>query len=256
MDPSTVDQDELDKFSALAREWWNPLGKFRPLHVFNPVRLAFIKQEVCDHFGRDPLSAKAFSDLSCLDVGCGGGLLSEPMARLGAEVVGADPAAANIAVANLHANESNLNIDYRCTSVEELAANGETFDIVLNMEVIEHVANPKHFFRTCADLIHPNGMMIIATLNRTLKSYAFAIIGAEYVLHWLPRGTHDWNKFITLDEMRAMGADATLSLARETGVVYNPLKRSWSLSSDMHVNYMMVFNRPQIDLAPVKHVQA
>ncbi len=252
MNDTTIDPRELDKFSAMAREWWDPDGKFKPLHRFNPVRLAFIKEQVCQHFSRPSASASAFVDLRLLDIGCGGGLLAEPMARLGAQVVGVDPVAGNIAVAQLHAAGSALEIDYRCARAEDLAAVGERFDVILNMEVIEHVADARLYFKTCARLLAPGGIMIVSTLNRTIKSYALAIVGAEVLLRWLPRGTHDWNRFITLEEMRDMGAESSLMLKRETGVTFNPIKNAWGLSSDADVNYMMVFTAPRQERDPSK----
>lgn len=242
---SSIDPEEIARFSAMAAEWWDPNGKFRPLHKFNPTRLAYIRAETCRHFGIDSKTPRPFEHLRFLDIGCGGGLLSEPMARLGASLVSADASERNIATASVHAAEQGLEIDYRCTTAEELAAAGETFDVILNMEVIEHVADPMRFLKDCASMLRPGGLMFIATLNRTLKAHAFAIIGAEYVLGWLPRGTHDWKKFITTDEMKKGIADAGLSLKELRGVSYNPLTGNWSLSSDTDVNYMALAEKPR-----------
>jgi len=235
---STIDADEIAKFTAMAAEWWDPAGKFKPLHKFNPTRLAYIRENVCRRFARDPGSETPFDGLTLLDIGCGGGLLSEPMTRLGAKVTGADASEANIKTAALHAKQSGLAIDYRATTAEALCAEGAKFDIILNMEVIEHVAAPPAFMQHCAALINPGGIMFLATLNRTLKSFALAIVGAEYVLGWLPRGTHDWHKFITPDELDQMAEAAGLAITTSTGVSYNPLLDRWNRSGDMAVNYM------------------
>ena len=237
---TTIDADELAKFTAMAEDWWNPNGKFKPLHKFNPTRLAYIRDKLCAHFDRDTHAAQPLAGLRLLDIGCGGGLLSEPMARLGADVVGADAAEANIKTAALHAEQQGLTIDYRAVTAEELVAQGETFDAILNMEVIEHVANPQAFMTACGQLMRPNAIMFLATLNRTLKAYALAIIGAEYVLRWLPRGTHEWDKFITPKELDQMAASAGLELFTSTGVSFNPLSDKWRQSGDMSVNYMGV----------------
>ena len=236
----TIDPDEVAKFIAMADDWWNPNGKFKPLHKFNPTRLAYIRDRLCKQFDRNPHDEKPLAGLRLLDIGCGGGLLSEPMARLGAEVLGADAAEANIKTASLHAEAQGLDIDYRAITAEELCRAGEKFDVVLNMEVIEHVADPDAFIKACADMLKPEGVMFLATLNRSLKSFALAIVGAEYVLRWLPRGTHDWHKFITPAELEAMTARAGLDTVTSTGVSFNPLTDKWSLSGDMGVNYMAV----------------
>lgn len=241
---SSIDPGEVARFSAMAAEWWDPKGKFRPLHKFNPTRLTYIREQAARHFGLDPKSVRPFEGLRFLDIGCGGGLLSEPMARLGAAMVSADASAENIKTASVHANEEGLDIDYRCTTAEDLAAAGETFDVILNMEVIEHVADPMRFLADCAGMLKPGGLMFIATLNRTLKAHALAIVGAEYVLGWLPRGTHDWKKFITTREMELGIADAGLTLKELRGVSYNPLTDKWSLSGDTDVNYMALAARP------------
>lgn len=242
---SSIDPDEIARFSALAAEWWNPAGKFRSLHKFNPARLAYIRDRVVTHFGRNPKAARPFEGLRFLDIGCGGGLLSEPMARLGAAMVSADASERNIKTAAVHAAEQGLDIDYRCTTAEALAEAGERFDIILNMEVIEHVADPMRFLEDCAGMLQPGGLMFVATLNRTLKAHALAIIGAEYILGWVPRGTHDWKKFITVNEMEAGIAGAGLKLKELAGVTYNPLTDTWSLSRDTDVNYMALAERPR-----------
>jgi 2-polyprenyl-6-hydroxyphenyl methylase/3-demethylubiquinone-9 3-methyltransferase len=241
---STIDDAEIARFSALAAEWWNPHGKFAVLHKFNPVRLRYIRDNAIRHFQRDPSAVTPFRDLRLLDIGCGGGLLSEPMARLGFEVLGADASEKNIRTASTHAGEQGLPIDYRATSAEQLAAAGERFDVILNMEVIEHVADIDLFLASCATMLKPGGIMFVATLNRTLKSWALAIVGAEYVLGWLPRGTHDWNRFLKPMELDAALGRAGLNGRFETGVVFNPLLNEWSPSSDTDVNYMLVAEKP------------
>tara|TARA_R110000824_G_scaffold118960_1_gene271367 strand:+ start:17061 stop:17825 length:765 start_codon:yes stop_codon:yes gene_type:complete len=244
---NTVDPEEVARFSAMAAEWWDPAGKFRPLHKFNPVRLAYIKSKVADRFERDAQGMTPFKGLRFLDIGCGGGLLSEPMCRLGADMVSADASPENIATASVHAAEQGLTIDYRATTAEALAEAGETFDVILNMEVIEHVADRDGFLACCAKMLKPGGIMFVATLNRSAKAFGLAIVGAEYILGWLPRGTHDWSKFITPDEMRASLKATGMALLEESGVSYNPLMDKWSLSRDMGVNYMMLAERPETD---------
>lgn len=241
----TVDDAEVARFSAIAAEWWNPAGKFRPLHKFNPVRLSYIKRTVCDRFERDPKAADSFKGLRFLDIGCGGGLLSEPMARLGAEVVGADPSETNIEVARLHMKTSDLEIDYRAETAEQLAAAGETFDVVLNMEVVEHVADVPLFLTETARMVRPGGLMFVATINRTLKAYALAIVGAEYVLRWLPRGTHSFDKLVRPDEIEGPLNEAGMDVVDRSGVSYSPLTDSWVPSTDMDVNYMLLAERRQ-----------
>jgi len=240
---STVDEAEVTRFSALAAQWWDPRGKMAVLHKFNPVRLGFIKEAACRHFGRDDKRLDALAGLRVLDIGCGGGILSEPLARLGAAVVGADPSQANIAAARLHAADAGVNVDYRATTAEALADEGERFDLVLAMEVIEHVADLDLFIRRCTEMAQPGGLMITATLNRTLKSFALAIVGAEYVLRWLPRGTHQWEKFVTPEELEAALERHGLAVVDETGVIYDLLADRWRLSTDMDVNYMVVAER-------------
>jgi len=236
---STVDAAEVAKFSRLSEEWWNPAGKMAPLHNINPLRLAYIRDAACRKFERNVKSLSCLSDLRILDIGCGGGLLCEPFARLGAEVIGVDPSAANIAAAKLHADKGHLSIDYRCTTVEEMDVR-ERFDIVLAMEVVEHVSDVGLFLSRCAAMLKPGGMMVVSTLNRNWKSFALAIVGAEYVLRWLPRGTHRWEKFITPDELAKYLLDNRLAVTEESGVVFSPFTGRWSLSSDMDVNYMVV----------------
>ena len=240
---STVDAAEVAQFSAYAAEWWDPRGKMAMLHRFNPVRLAFIKQVGGRHFGREERRLDALAGLRVLDIGCGGGILSEPLARLGAAVVGADPSQTNIEAAKLHASEAGVVVDYRATTAEVLADEGERFDLVLAMEVVEHVADLRLFIGRCAEMVKPGGLMITATLNRTLKSFALAIVGAEYVLRWLPRGTHQWEKFVTPNELEAALERHGLRVIDETGVIYNLLADRWQLSTDMDVNYMVVAER-------------
>jgi 2-polyprenyl-6-hydroxyphenyl methylase/3-demethylubiquinone-9 3-methyltransferase len=242
---STVDAAEVARFSALAAQWWNPRGQMGVLHRLNPVRLGFIKDAVCRRHRREARSLDALAGLRVLDIGCGGGLLSEPLARLGADVVGADPAAENIEAARLHAAAAGLAIDYRATTAEALADAGERFDVVLAMEVVEHVADVGLFVARCAEMTRPGGLMILATINRTLKSFALAIVGAEYVLRWLPRGTHRWDRLVTPNELQAALERHGLDLIDETGVVYDLLADRWQLSTDMDVNYMMVAERRQ-----------
>ena len=241
----TVDPSEVAKFEAMAAEWWDPNGKFKPLHMLNPCRLDYITRQIAGEFGRD-LSGKApFSGLRILDIGCGGGLLSEPMARLGAEVTGADAAEGNLPVARIHAEQSGLEITYQHTAAEALAAQGEQFDVVLNMEVIEHVADPQSYLTACRDLLKPGGLHICSTINRNPKSYAVAILGAEYVMRWLPKGTHEWNKFITPDELFTLLQGAGLNPVDRKGFVFNPILWSWSLSDrDLSVNYVTASLRP------------
>lgn len=237
---ATVDPAEVEKFAKMAAEWWDPFGKFKPLHKFNPVRLAWIRDAACAHFARDRRGKSPLAGLRLLDVGCGGGLVAEPMARLGARVVGVDAAAANIEVAKLHAREGGLSIDYRAATVEALVEKQETpFDIVLNLEAVEHVADIELFLRSSAALVRPGGLMIVATINRTLKAFALAKVGAEYVLGWLPKGTHDPRKFVKPDEIRNALAGAGLTVTATAGVAYNPLMDIWRVSEDADVNYMM-----------------
>ncbi|MCC5973795.1 MAG: bifunctional 2-polyprenyl-6-hydroxyphenol methylase/3-demethylubiquinol 3-O-methyltransferase UbiG [Rubellimicrobium sp.] len=236
---TSIDAHEIAKFEAMAAEWWDLDGKFKPLHMLNPCRLDYITTQIAAEFDRDMTAELPFIGLRILDIGCGGGLLCEPMARLGATVVGVDAAARNIPVARIHAEQSGLEIDYRVGTAEALVAEGEQFDIVLNMEVVEHVADPQAYLTACRQLLVPNGLHICSTLNRNAKSYLFAIIGAEHVMRWLPRGTHDWAKFITPDELFGMLTTAGLTPVDRKGMVFNPLTWSWLLSaSDLSVNYV------------------
>jgi 2-polyprenyl-6-hydroxyphenyl methylase / 3-demethylubiquinone-9 3-methyltransferase len=241
----TVDAAEVAKFEAMAAEWWDPAGKFRPLHMLNPCRLGYIVDQVTAEFGRDPREPRPFAGLRLLDIGCGGGLLSEPMARLGAEVVGVDAAAGNIPVAQLHARQSELAIDYRHGTAEALVAAGERFDVVLNMEVVEHVPDPAAYLAACRELTRPGGMMVCSTISRTPKAWLLAVVGAEHVLRWLPRGTHDWRRFITPDELFALLAGAGLQPVDRKGFVFDPLGWRWRLSDrDLDVNYVTTSLRP------------
>ncbi|THH34677.1 bifunctional 2-polyprenyl-6-hydroxyphenol methylase/3-demethylubiquinol 3-O-methyltransferase UbiG [Aliishimia ponticola] len=242
---STVDAGEVAKFEAMAAEWWDPNGKFKPLHMLNPCRLDYITTQIAAEFDRDLGAAAPFDGLRILDIGCGGGLLCEPMARLGATVVGADAAERNIPVAQVHAEQSGLNIDYRHTTAEDLAAAGEQFDIVLNMEVVEHVADPLTYLTACQQLLRPGGLHICSTINRNPKSFVVAIIGAEHVMRWLPKGTHEWNKFITPDELFDLLGKAGLTPVDRKGFVFNPVRWDWSLSDrDLSVNYVTAALKP------------
>ena len=236
---STVDAAEIAKFSKLSAEWWDPKGKMAPLHRINPLRLGYIRDAACRKFERNVRSLNCLGGLRVLDIGCGAGLLCEPLSRLGAQVIGVDPSVSNIAAAKLHADKGHLSIDYRCTTVEEIDPR-ERFDIVLAMEVVEHVVDVGVFLRRCASMLKPNGLMVVSTLNRNWKSFALAIVGAEYILRWLPRGTHQWDKFVTPDELAKYLLDNRLVITEQSGVVYSPLADKWSLSSDMDVNYMVV----------------
>jgi 2-polyprenyl-6-hydroxyphenyl methylase/3-demethylubiquinone-9 3-methyltransferase len=242
---STVDAAEVAKFEAMAAEWWDPNGKFRPLHMLNPCRLDYITRQIEAEFDRDLTGERPFAGLRLLDIGCGGGLLSEPMARLGADVVGADAAARNIPVARIHAEQSGLDIDYRHTTAEALAAAGERFDVVLNMEVVEHVPDPLAYLTACQQLLKPGGLMVCSTINRNVRSFAMAIVGAEYVMRWLPKGTHEWKKFITPDELYDLLRQAGLDPVDRKGFVFNPLTWSWAISGrDLSVNYVTSSLKP------------
>ena len=242
---STIDPAEVAKFEAMAAEWWDPNGKFKPLHMLNPCRLDYITSQIAAEFDRDLSTEQPFEGLRILDIGCGGGLLSEPMARLGATVVGADAAERNLPVARIHAQKSGLTIDYRHTTAEALAADGEQFDAVLNMEVVEHVADPLAYLTACQQLLRSGGIHLCSTINRNPKSFAMAIVGAEYVMRWLPKGTHEWNKFITPDELYALLDQAGLNPVDKKGFVFNPISWSWSLSDrDLSVNYVTASLKP------------
>jgi 2-polyprenyl-6-hydroxyphenyl methylase / 3-demethylubiquinone-9 3-methyltransferase len=236
----TLDADEVAHFAKLAGQWWDPHGPWETLHRFNPVRLGYIRDRAAAHFRRDPARLDSLAGLRILDIGCGGGVLSEPLARLGAGVVGVDPVENNIAAAKVHAAQAGLSIDYRAATAEALAEAGETFDIVLAMEVIEHVADFRLFVEVSAALVKPGGLMFVATLNRTMKSFALAIVGAEYILRWIPRGTHQWDKFITPDELELALEQRGLKVIDETGVIYNLFADRFQLSTDMDANYMVV----------------
>lgn len=237
----SIDADEVAKFSRIASEWWDPKGKFKPLHRFNPVRLKFLRETLVSHYGLDEKAVKPLEGLRLLDIGCGGGLVSEPMSRMGASVTGVDASEANIKTAMVHAEESGLTIDYRAGTIEALAEAGEPpFDVVLNLEIIEHVADPETFLKDCASLVKPGGIMVVATLNKTLKSLALAKIGAEYILRWLPPGTHDFSKFLAPDEISNWMTEAGLVCDDAVGVSFNPLMDRWSVSKDTDVNYMVV----------------
>jgi 2-polyprenyl-6-hydroxyphenyl methylase / 3-demethylubiquinone-9 3-methyltransferase len=240
----TVDQDEVARFSRLSAQWWDARGPMAALHKFNPVRLAYIRDRAAAHFGRDPGRLDSLAGLRMLDIGCGGGILAEPLARLGATVVGIDPSASNIAVAQHHAAQLRLAIDYRNATAEAVAAAGEQFDIVLAMEVVEHVTDLGLFVDTAAAMVKSGGLFFVATLNRTIKSFALAIVGAEYILGWLPRGTHQWDKFVTPNELEIAIEQSGVQLIAETGVVYDLFADRWQLSSDMDVNYMVVAEKP------------
>ena len=242
---STIDPGEVAKFEAMAAEWWDPTGKFKPLHMLQPCRLDYITAQIAADFDRDLAGPAPLAGLRLLDIGCGGGLLCEPMARLGAEVVGADAAARNIPVAEVHAAQSGLAIDYRHTTAEALAAEGEAFDVVLNMEVIEHVADPAAYLAACRALLQPGGLMITSTLNRNAKSFVMGIVGAEYVMRWLPRGTHEWRKFITPDELFALLREAGFDPVDRKGFVFNPLQWDFSISErDLSMNYVTAARTP------------
>jgi 2-polyprenyl-6-hydroxyphenyl methylase/3-demethylubiquinone-9 3-methyltransferase len=236
---TTVDPAEVAKFSKLSDDWWDPNGRMAPLHKINPLRLGYIRDAACRKFARQAKSLNCLAGLRILDIGCGAGLLCEPLTRLGAQLIGVDPSASNIEAARLHAGKGQLSIDYRCSTVEQMDGR-ERFDIVLAMEVVEHVSDVGMFLDRCAAILKPGGMMVISTLNRNWKSFALAIVGAEYVLRWLPRGTHQWDKFVTPDELARDLAKNKLAITDQAGVVYNPLADRWSLSSDMDVNYMVV----------------
>jgi 2-polyprenyl-6-hydroxyphenyl methylase/3-demethylubiquinone-9 3-methyltransferase len=241
---ATLDSEEVQRFSLLASEWWDPHGKFRPLHQIGPPRLSFIRDEAVAHFGRDPKALRPLSGLSALDIGCGGGLVSEPLARMGARVTAIDPSERNIAVAKGHAELQGLPIEYRVKRVEDLVSEGKTFDIVACLEVVEHVPDPGKFIAECASLVRPGGLAVFSTINRTFKAWALAIVGAEYILGWLPRGTHQWDRFISPGDLARFAEAAGLEAPHFKGLVYHPLRDAWSLSSDTDVNYLMSVKKP------------
>jgi 2-polyprenyl-6-hydroxyphenyl methylase/3-demethylubiquinone-9 3-methyltransferase len=241
---ATLDAEEVRRFSRIAAEWWDPLGKFRPLHQIGPPRLSFIRNAAIAHFDRDTTGLRPLAGLTALDIGCGGGLVSEPLSRMGAKVTGIDPSERNIAIAKGHAEPQGIAIDYRAVRVEDLVAAGETFDIVACLEVVEHVPDVGKFITECASLVRPGGLAIFSTLNRTFKSWALAILGAEYVLGWLPRGTHQWDRFVTPEEMTAYASSAGLTGQRFEGIVYKPFQDQWSLAPDTDVNYLVSMSKP------------
>jgi 2-polyprenyl-6-hydroxyphenyl methylase/3-demethylubiquinone-9 3-methyltransferase len=241
---SSIDPDEIARFDRLASTWWDERGPMRALHAMNPARLSWIRDEAVAHFRRDPGETRILEGLTALDIGCGGGLLSEPLARLGAKVTGIDPAAENIGVATRHAEDCGLAIDYRASTVEALAASGASFDLVFAMEVVEHVADIASFMASCARLLRPGGLMLMSTLNRTLRSFALAIVGAEYVLRWLPRGTHSFDKFVTPEELAEAMREVGLRPLRAKGLFFDPLRFEWRLSRDTAVNYVLAAKKP------------
>ena len=241
MKSSTINKKEIDKFSKIAEDWWNPEGKFKPLHQFNPERIKYIRENTVKHF-KLTNKDKPFKNLNILDIGCGGGLLSEPMSRLGGNVTGIDASEKNIISAKIHAKENNLDISYFCNSPENFKSN-KKFDLVLNMEIVEHVEDVNFFIKKSSELLKKNGLMFVATLNRTLKSYIFAIIGAEYILRWLPIGTHEWNKFLTPEELTNFGQKNSLLVEKIDGMIFNPLSNRWSVSKDCAVNYIIKFKK-------------
>ena len=243
---TTIDQVEVDRFSAMAAEWWDPTGKFKPLHKINPVRLAYIRDNAASHFDRNRSGHQPLKGLRVLDIGCGGGLLSEPIARMGADVLGADASEKNIKIAATHAAQTGVSVDYRAVTAEELAAAGETFDIVLNMEVVEHVSDVPFFLGTCASMVRPGGLMLVSTINRTMKAAALAIGACEYVLGWLPRGTHQYEKLVRPEEIRSPLEAAGMSILETKGVFFNPFINRWNLSNDTDVNYMMLAERKPV----------
>lgn len=241
----TVDSAEIGNFEAMAADWWDPNGRLRPLHDLNPIRLSYLKREICRRFGREEADTRALEGLSILDIGCGGGLLTIPLARLGAAMVGADAGAANIEAARVQAEKVGVAVDWRATTAEAIAETGETFDVVIAMEIVEHVADLPLFLREIAKLVRPGGLLFLATMNRTLKSFALAIVGAEYVLRWLPPGTHTWSKFVTPKELERAVEATGLEVLDACGMVFDPLRGSWSLrNGDLDVNYLMLAERP------------
>lgn len=245
LNADNLDSREVERFAAISSKWWDKEGEFRPLHQIGAARLSFIREAVSDHFGIDPRKIRALDGLKVLDVGCGGGLISEPMARLGGAVTGIDPGEENLAVASAHAAGQGLAVDYRAARVEDLAAAGETFDVTVCLEVIEHVPDPQTFIRSCAETVRPGGLLIISTINRTLKAYGLAIVAAEHLLRWLPRGTHQWERFVTAEELKAALEACGLERPRTAGLVYDPLRDRWSVGSDIDVNYIAAAAKPE-----------
>jgi len=238
---TSVNKKEIEKFSKMAEEWWDPNGKFKPLHKFNPIRIRYIKDNIINHFNLNDKS-KPLNKINILDIGCGGGLLSEPMSRLGANVVGIDASEKNIKIAKMHAKKNNLKIEYKNTSPENLKTN-KKFDVILNMEIVEHVEDVNFFIKSCSKLLKKNGIMFVATLNKSLISYIFGIIGAEYIMRWLPIGTHEWEKFVNPDDLIAISKKNNLAVQKLDGMKYNLIKDQWTLSNDKSVNYISIFNK-------------
>ena len=236
---TSVNKKEIDKFSKMADEWWDPEGKFKPLHKFNPTRIKYLKENIIDNFKLKNKS-KPLSGIKILDIGCGGGLLSEPMSRMGANVTGIDASDKNIKIAKIHSKKNKLKINYLCSSPEKLKI-GRKFDVILNMEIVEHVADIDFFLKSCSKLLKKNGLMFVATINKTLKSYVFAIVGAEYVLRWLPIGTHEWEKFVKPEDLKKILMKYDLSLSKLEGMNFNIIKDEWSISRDLSVNYIAKF---------------
>tara|TARA_B100000029_G_scaffold499443_1_gene569876 strand:+ start:493 stop:1218 length:726 start_codon:yes stop_codon:yes gene_type:complete len=237
---TTIDKTEIEKFSKLAKDWHNPNGKFKPLHLFNPTRIELVKEKLISHFKINVKSKKPLKDLKILDIGCGGGLLCEPLNRLGANITGIDASKKNIEAAKLHSKEMNLNINYICCSPENLNSKNK-FDVILNMEIVEHVSDVNLFIKSCSKLIKKNGVMFVATINKNLKSYLFAILGAEYILRWLPIGTHDWDKFLTPNDLKIITSRNNFVMNETIGMKYNLFSQKWSTSNDSSVNYVSVF---------------
>ena len=244
---NTLDEREVARFRALAAKWWDPEGEFAPLHAIGPERLRFLREQLLRHFGRDGNAARPLAGLRIADIGCGGGLVSEPLAGLGAAMTGIDPAEENVAAARAHAAEGGLEIDYRAVRVEDLAAEGAQFDAVIALEVVEHVPDVQAFVGVCASVVRPGGMMLLSTINRTARAFALAIVGAEYVLRWLPRGTHQWDRFVTPEELSRALAASSLRTVETRGLTFNPLPREWRLSDDTGVNYFMTAAKPVAD---------
>lgn len=244
MTATTIDEAEVARFNAMADEWWDATGKFAPLHKFNPVRLGYIREKVLGHFGIDGNKDRPFEGLSFVDIGCGGGLLCEPMTRLGARVTGIDPGERNVGIARTHAERMGLDINYRAVSAEDLAEAGEQFDVVLNMEVVEHVADLSLYLEAASRLVKPGGLMFVATINRTARAWALAIVGAEYVLRWLPKGTHSYDKLVTPEELVSNLKRNGLDILDRCGVSYAPLADTWRRSDDMGINYMVLAGKP------------
>ena len=236
---TTVNKKEIEKFSRMAEEWWDVEGKFKPLHKFNPIRIKYIKESVIENFKLKNNEKLPLNGINLLDIGCGGGLLSEPMCRLGATVTGIDASVKNIEIAKIHAKKNNLNINYICTSPEKIQK--EKFDVILNMEIVEHVENVDLFLNSSSNLLKKDGLMFVATINKTLKSYLFAIIGAEYILRWLPIGTHEWEKFIKPDDLKNILSKFDMTMIKTDGVKFNPIIDKWSLSKDTSINYISKF---------------